>query len=149
MKTSSKNYPSRQNRSNPTNKAQFSLFCEIKLTWVISCSCLWKPHAKYPKADMRQSLINSLSFKKIPILSVFCHQVFMGNQSFRYVLFSWEEISEIFHFPSSNSSGDWNSFTVQNRAHLGRLDYTVCSSVLFWTWAVNVYYFLFARGLKI
>lgn len=134
MKTSSKIYPSRQNQSNHTNKAHFSLFCEINLTRVISYSCLWKPQAEYPMVDMRQSLTNSLSFKKILILSTFWQQVFMGNQSLgSYVLFSWEQPSEIYHFTSSSSSRDWNSFTVQNRAHLGSLDYMFCNLLLFLT----------------
>ena len=53
-------------------KVQFSSFCETNLTWVVSSSYLRKPLAKFPKVAMRQLLINSLSFKKNPILSVFC-----------------------------------------------------------------------------
>ena len=60
-------------------KAKFALFCEINPTWIISCSCLWKPLRKSPMADMRQHLTNSLSFKKIPMVSIFCKSGFYGK----------------------------------------------------------------------
>lgn len=48
-----------------TNKAQFSLFCEMNPTRVILVQ-------NFPKVDMRQLLTNFLSYRKIAILSVFC-----------------------------------------------------------------------------
>lgn len=58
-----------QNQSSRIKKAQFRWFCKINPSGNISGSSLWKPLAKF---EMRQPLMNSLSFEKIPILSVFC-----------------------------------------------------------------------------
>lgn len=60
-------------------KGQFSQFCETNPTWVISCSCLWKLWVKHPKVDMRQPLVTSFSFKKIPVLPVFYKSGMYGN----------------------------------------------------------------------
>lgn len=78
--TSFENSLRRQIQSSYTNKAQVILFCEVTPTWSFFFSCVWKPQAKFPKVNKRKPLTNSLSFKKIPILSVFSKQVFTENQ---------------------------------------------------------------------
>lgn len=49
-------------------------------------------------ADMRQTLTNSLSFKKIPMVSIFCKSGLYGKSASQ----SLRHIHEIFHFISSS-----------------------------------------------